>query len=130
LIWKDHWAWPRHAGVVAKERIIYKQYRPRSLKQWRRWKPRKESYERGFEGWKEDVESWQQAIKNNREFMCDDSISPPRIDESALPRHSEAPYCAWQNRCFMVWNLAVRKCRYRYGYEVFRDFTDSRVLMT
>ena len=92
LIWKDDWAWPRHAGVVAKERIIYKQYRPRSLKQWRRWKPRKESYERGFEGWKEDVESWQQAIKNNREFMCDDSISPPRIDESALPRHSEAPY--------------------------------------
>jgi len=24
--------------------------------------------------------------------MCDDGISPPRIDESALPRHSEAPY--------------------------------------
>jgi len=38
------------------------------------------------------VEGWRQNIKNSKEFMFDDGISPLKIDESALPRHLEAPY--------------------------------------
>jgi hypothetical protein len=93
LIWSDDWAWPRHAGIVAKERIIYKHYPCRSPKQLQaRWKTRRENRERGFKGWKEDVEGWRQAIKNSKEFAFDDGISPLKIDESALPQHLEVPY--------------------------------------
>jgi Glycosyl transferase family 2 len=93
LIWNDDWAWPRHAGVAAEQRIIYKHYPCRSPKQLEaRWKTRKENRERGFEGWKEDAESWRRTIKDSKEFTFDDGISPLKIDESALPRHLEVPY--------------------------------------
>ena len=116
LIWNDDWAWPRHAGVVARERLIYKHYPCRSPKQMQaRGKARKESrdnaitlvieagdkcYSRGFEGWKEDVEAWRLTIKNSKEFMFDDGISPLKIDESALPRHLEAPYVRLAKQIF------------------------------
>lgn len=116
LIWNDDWAWPRHAGVVARERLIYKHYPCRSPKQMQaRGKARKESrdsaitlaieagdkcYSRGFEGWKEDVEDWRLTIKNSKEFMFDDGIGPLKIDESALPRHLEAPYVRLAKQIF------------------------------
>ena len=99
LIWNEDWAWPRHAGVVAKERIIYKHYPCRSPKQMQaRWKARRENGERGLGGWKENTERWRQTIKNSKEFMFDDGISPLKIDESALPRHLEAPYLRFARR--------------------------------
>jgi len=93
LIWNEDWAWPQHAGVIAKGRIVYKHYPCRSPKQLQvRWNTRKENRDRGFEGWKENMEAWRQAIKNSKEFLFDDGISPLKIDESALPRHLEARY--------------------------------------
>ena len=71
-------------------------------------------YSRGFDGWREDVESWRLTIKNSKEFMFDDGISPLKIDESALPRHLEAPYVRLAKQIFHgCGNLAVAKCRYR-----------------
>jgi hypothetical protein len=85
LIWNEDWAWPRHPGVVAKERIIYKHYPCRSPKQLQvRWNTRKQNRDRGFKGWKENMEAWRQTIKNSKEFIFDDGISPLKIDESAL----------------------------------------------
>jgi hypothetical protein len=93
LIWNEGWAWPRHAGVVAKERLIFRHYPCRSPKQLQaRWQDHREARESGYEGSKEDVEKWRLTIKNSKEFMFDDGVSPLRIDESALPRHLEAPY--------------------------------------
>ncbi len=90
LVWNEDWAWPRHAGVVARERIIYKHYPCRSPKQLQeRWKTRRENRERGFEGWKEDAEGWRQTIKNSKDFLFDDRVSPLKIDEAKLPRHLE-----------------------------------------
>jgi glycosyltransferase involved in cell wall biosynthesis len=49
LIWNEDWAWPRHAGVVARERIIYKHYPCRSPKQLQaRAETRRNNRERGF----------------------------------------------------------------------------------
>jgi hypothetical protein len=93
LIWKDDWAWPRHTGVVAKERIVYKHYPCRSPKQLQaRWKTRKISREQGFEGWKEENEAWRHSIKDSKEFLFDDSVSPLKIDEAKLPSHLEKPH--------------------------------------
>jgi glycosyltransferase involved in cell wall biosynthesis len=93
LIWNENWAWPRHAGLVAGERLIYKHYPCRSPKQSQtRWKARRENCERGFEGWPEETERWRRITKNSKDFLFDDGISPLKIDESVLPRHLEAPY--------------------------------------
>lgn len=90
LIWQDDSAWPRHVGVVAKERIVYKHYPCRSPRQLQaRWATRKENRERGFEGWKENNEAWRLAIKNSNDFLFDDGNSPLKIDEAKLPRHLE-----------------------------------------
>jgi glycosyltransferase involved in cell wall biosynthesis len=92
LSWADDSAWPRHVGVVAKERILYKHYPCRSPKQLeQRWKTRGENRARGFEGWKEDTEGWRRTIKNSKEFLFDDGINPLKVDESALPGHLETP---------------------------------------
>jgi glycosyltransferase involved in cell wall biosynthesis len=93
LIWKNDWAWPRHSGVVARERIVYKHYPCRSPKQLQaRWETRKGNRDRGFEGWKEKDEAWRQAVKNSEDFFFEDGISPLKIDESQLPRHLEKPH--------------------------------------
>ena len=106
LIWNNEWAWPRHAGVVAKERIIYKHYPCRSPKQMQaRWKARRENCERGLGGWKEDTERWRLTIKSSKDFMFDDGISPLKIDESALPWHLEAPYVRFGKRILHSWGI-------------------------
>jgi glycosyltransferase involved in cell wall biosynthesis len=93
LIWNEEWAWPRHVGVVAKERIIYRHYPRRSPQQWQtRWKIRKENLERGFGGWKKSTEDFRQTTKYCKDFLFDDGASPLKIDESKLPRHLEKPY--------------------------------------
>ena len=103
LIWNENWAWPRHVGVVARERLIYKHYPCRSPKQLQaRWKARMENCERGFGGWQEETERWRRIIKNSKDFLFDDGISPLKIDESLLPRHLDAPYVGWQDRYFIV----------------------------
>ena len=93
LIWNENWAWPRHAGVVARARIIYKHYPCRSPKQLQaRWKARIENCERGFGGWQEETERWRQTIKNSKDFLFDDRVSPLKIDEAKLPTHLEKPH--------------------------------------
>jgi hypothetical protein len=93
LVWTDDCAWPRHVGVTAKERIIYKHYPCRSPRQLQeRWATRKDNRERGFEGWPQDAEAWRQTIKKSKDYLFDDGASPYRIDEAKLPRHLEKPY--------------------------------------
>lgn len=93
LLWDENNAWPRHAGVVARERMLYKHYPCRSPQQLQaRWATRKENRERGFEGWKESDEAWRQTIKNSHDLLFDDGKSPLKIDESKLPKHMEKPH--------------------------------------
>jgi hypothetical protein len=93
LIWNDDSAWPRHVGVVAKERIIYKHYPCRSPRQLQaRWATRKENRDRGFEGWKEPDEAWRHSIKNSKDLLVDDGVNPLKIDETILPGHLEKPH--------------------------------------
>jgi hypothetical protein len=93
LVWNEDWAWPRHAGVVARERIIYSHYPCRSPQQWQtRLKIRKENYERGFGNWNKDTEIFRETIKNSKDFLFDDGASPLKIAEAKLPRHIEKPH--------------------------------------
>ena len=135
LIWNEDWAWPRHAGVVAKERIVYKHYPCRSPKQLQvRWNTRKENRERGFEGWKEDAENWRRTIRNSKEFIFDDRISQLKIDESKVAAASGSAICA-PGKTDISWlpNLAVGKCRDRLreitATNRFRGLVNTRVLL-
>jgi glycosyltransferase involved in cell wall biosynthesis len=93
LKWDDQSAWPRHTGLIARERIVYKHYPCRSPKQLQtRWATRKENRDRGFEGWKQNNEAWRQTIKDSKDFLFDDGVSPLKINETKLPRHLEKPH--------------------------------------
>jgi len=90
LVWNENWAWPRHCGLVAKERIIYKHYPCRSPKQLQvRWETRQRSRALGFVGWKENDEAFRQMVKASKDCLYDDGVSPLRFDEAVLPRHME-----------------------------------------
>lgn len=90
LVWNEDSAWPRHVGVTARERIIYKHYPCRSPQQLQaRWETRQANRARGFEGWPQDGEAWRQTIKNSQDYLVDDGIEPLKIDEAMLPRHLE-----------------------------------------
>ena len=91
LVWKTDWAWPRHPGIVAKERIVFKHYPYRSPQQIQmRLDVRRDNRDRGFAGWDHAKElDWRSKIVCDQECHYDDAHSPLRIVESELPPHLE-----------------------------------------
>jgi len=92
LKWRFDAAWPVNAGVVARERLLYKHYPIRSVSQARkRVQTRMENRDLGFEGWEPNIEQWRSEIKDSEEFIFDDGVTPIFWDEASLPRHLETP---------------------------------------
>lgn len=91
LVWNTNWAWPRHPGLVAKERIVFKHYPYRSPQQIQmRLDVRRDNRARGFEGWDHAKElNWKSKIVGHEECQFDDGQRPLVIDESKLQPHLE-----------------------------------------
>jgi Glycosyl transferase family 2 len=91
LVWHSDWAWPRHAGLVAKERIIFKHYPYRSPQQIQmRLDIRRDNRQRGFSGWEHASQvSWQEKIVDVSECNFDDGSGHYLMNEKSLPRHIE-----------------------------------------
>jgi len=94
LAWEPTWAWPRHPGLVHRNRVIFKHYPYRSPKQIQlRLDVRRDNRARGFEGWDHaKEEDWRQKIVDHEECEYDDDVGSLRIDEARLPRHLEPPW--------------------------------------
>jgi glycosyltransferase involved in cell wall biosynthesis len=90
LIWHSDWAWPRHPGLVAKERIIFKHYPCRSPKQIQtRLDVRRANRQKGFSGWEHASQaSWKEKIVNISECNIDDGSGYYLLNDR-LPRHIE-----------------------------------------
>jgi glycosyltransferase involved in cell wall biosynthesis len=93
LVWMPTWSWPRHAGLIAPERIVFKHYPLRSPSQIQmRLDIRRENRARGFEGWEHaNHASWREKIVDEADCMLDDGKAPLAIDAGRLPRHLEPP---------------------------------------
>ena len=90
LLWDENSAWPRHAGVIAAERILYQHYPCRSPEQLKvRWNTRIENRNRGFEGWGSGTEAWRQTIRSSKDFLYDDGTRPLKYDGFNVPNHLE-----------------------------------------
>ena len=91
LVWKNAWAWPRHPGVVARQRILFKHYPYRSPQQIQtRLNTRIENRERGFPGWAHAAQaSWKEKIVDSSTCQFDDGSGRYAFDETALPHHIE-----------------------------------------
>jgi hypothetical protein len=90
LVW-DSGAWPRHAGVVARQRVVFKHYQYRSPEQiQRRLDTRRDNRQRGYLGWAHACEaSWKEKIVDAKDCNFDDQSGYYIIDEDKLPRHIE-----------------------------------------
>jgi|ERR1017187_7767309 glycosyltransferase involved in cell wall biosynthesis len=106
LVWNPEWAWPRHPGLVAKERIIFKHYPYRSPQQIQmRLDVRRDNRSRGFAGWDHAKElNWKSKIVSHQECRYDDRCSPLRIIESELPCHLE-----------LLWMRSVKRVMHGTG---------------
>jgi hypothetical protein len=91
LVWEADWAWPRHAGVVARERIMFKHYPYRSPQQIQtRLDIRRDNRRRGFSGWAHASEaSWKEKIVDAADCCFDTGSGSYLVDEKALPKHVE-----------------------------------------
>lgn len=89
LSWGIDQSWPRHLGVVFKERIPYRHYKYRSPKQIQtRLETRQGAIAGGFEGWESaKADSWQMKISDGTGLDIDYGNDHLRIDQSILPRH-------------------------------------------
>ncbi|MEO3707154.1 glycosyltransferase family 2 protein [Trichormus azollae] len=91
LIW-DIGSWPKHIGVVNKERILYKHYKYRTPEQiQKRLDTRRLARERGFPGWDHAVEKdWRNKITNSHKLNSDQQDGNYIIDTAELPNHLES----------------------------------------
>ncbi len=92
VVWHDeHAAWPKHMGVVNRERILYKHYKYRTPFQiQQRLDTRRESRARGFEGWEHAVEmDWREKLVNSQELHFDNKNNY-QIDKTKLTNHLES----------------------------------------
>jgi glycosyltransferase involved in cell wall biosynthesis len=91
LVWNPEWAWPRHPGVVAMQRIMYKHYKYRSPQQIQtRLNTRTSSRERGFVGWAHAAQAcWKEKIADEPNCRFDNGSGHYAYDEGMLPRHIE-----------------------------------------
>ncbi|AFY74468.1 Glycosyl transferase family 2 [Synechococcus sp. PCC 7502] len=93
LIWdSDQWQWPKHLGVVNKERIFYKHYKYRTPEQiQKRLDTRRLARERGFPGWDHALEKdWRKKIANSEQLNYDNQDGNFIIDTAKLPNHLES----------------------------------------
>jgi glycosyltransferase involved in cell wall biosynthesis len=91
LQWGPTDAWPRHLGIVERERITFRHYPYRTPQQIQaRLDRRRESRRKGFQGGDHDnYERWQDKVMDHRFLRYDDG-SPIVIDESQVPQHRSA----------------------------------------
>ena len=92
LVWHDeHAAWPKHMGVVNRERILYKHYQYRTPQQiQQRLDTRRENRARGFLGWENDTEkNWQDKLVSSQKLNYDNNTEY-QIDTEKLPHHLES----------------------------------------
>jgi hypothetical protein len=91
LVWEPEWAWPRHPGVVATKRIMFKHYPYRSPQQIQtRLDTRRDNRQRGFSGWAHASQgSWKEKIVDVSECCFDNGSGCYVANEEALPRHIE-----------------------------------------
>lgn len=94
LVWHSDGAWPRHVGVTARERIIFKHYPYRSPKQIQmRLDTRRDNRQRGFSGWAHASQAaWTEKIANVSDCNFDDGSGRYVINEHTLPRHIESGF--------------------------------------
>lgn len=91
LVWYDeHAAWPKHMGVVNRERILYKHYKYRTPGQIQtRLDTRRQSGATGsIDGSDTLADNWQDLLISKQELCYDDNTSYP-INEGNLPVHLE-----------------------------------------
>lgn len=88
LEWIPDWSWPKHVGVVFRDRILYRHYKYRSPDQIRtRLATRQAAIEEGFEGWGSvKVDSWEEKVCDRAHLSVDDGTEF-HVDESILPQH-------------------------------------------
>ena len=91
LVWSPEWAWPRHAGLVATERLKFKHYPYRSPQQIQlRLDLRRAHRALGFKGSEHASQmSWKEKIALAHNCLVDDGPGDYQIEESRLPRHIE-----------------------------------------
>ena len=91
LVWSPEEAWPRHPGLVALQRIMFKHYPLRSPRQIQmRLNTRIDNRRRGFPGWEHAAQSsWREKIVDKSTCMYDNGSGQYVFDETALPRHVE-----------------------------------------
>jgi hypothetical protein len=92
LTWSSTWAWPRHVGLAARQRIMFKHYPCRSPGQLqRRLDTRRDARQRGFAGWAHASQaSWKEKIVDAQNCHFDDGSGHYVFNELALPRHIES----------------------------------------
>jgi glycosyltransferase involved in cell wall biosynthesis len=92
LRWSTAGAWPLHAGLTAKSRIVFQHYPFRSPQQMQtRLDVRRDNRARGFTGWDHASQaSWREKIVPASSCLYDDGVTPVTIDWAALPRHLES----------------------------------------
>jgi glycosyltransferase involved in cell wall biosynthesis len=91
LTWSPQWAWPKHVGLVAKDRLYFKHYPYRSPRQiQQRLDTRRDNRGRGFEGWDHAKEaSWKEKIVTASGCHVDYGDGKYHVEEGRLPRHLE-----------------------------------------
>ena len=92
LVWHDeHAAWPKHMGVVNRDRILYRHYKYRTPSQIQlRLDTRRESRSRGFAGWNHATEKdWRKKLVDANQLHFDHQTEY-LIDRQKLPHHLES----------------------------------------
>ncbi|TVP61468.1 MAG: glycosyl transferase family 2 [Nodularia sp. (in: Bacteria)] len=91
LKWPDYAPWPKHMGVVYKQRIKYKHYKYRSPEQiQKRFDTRRAAREIGYTGFKHATkQNWHEAISDPKYFNFDHNDGSYKIDWERLPRNVE-----------------------------------------
>lgn len=91
LVWKPEWPWPRHPGLVARQRLPYKHYQYRSPQQIQtRLDVRRAARADGFVGWDHArQEHWEEKIFSSADCQLDSGTNSFTWDEARLPRHLE-----------------------------------------
>lgn len=93
LIWESNAAWPRHLGLVNRERILLKHYKYRSPHQIQvKIDTRKMAIERGFHGWDyiKKYSNWEDVICDTSKLEYDFKNGKYVIDTKLFPNHIES----------------------------------------
>jgi glycosyltransferase involved in cell wall biosynthesis len=92
LTWQEG-SWPKHIGIVNKERILYKHYKYRTPEQiQRRLDTRRNNRQRGFPGWEHAEEKyWQSKIVSSEQLNYDLQDGNYTLDLTKLPNHLDSP---------------------------------------